>query len=127
MNRITFLKLKRLLHEFGLVSRRPNDIKPTLWQSCHILQKRGKYYIVHFKQLFLLDGRFKKTNFTIEDQRRTQLIACLLHDWGLITLKKNIEILDDSSLTDVVVISFAERENWNLQSKYSIGRKKNYD
>lgn len=120
LNSDEFFKVKETLTRMGLVSRKENDSKPTLWQSCHILQKRGSYAIVNFKQLFLLDGREKITNFTQDDLERTRLIAWLLQNWGLIKIIKPFEISKNS---DVIVISFAEKNQWNLRSKYSIGKK----
>ena len=102
-----------------MVSRKEGDTKPTLWQSGHILHKRGQYAIVHFKQLFLLDGRYKQTDYTPEDQERIKLIAWLLQDWGLIKIKKQFEV---SETSDVVVISFLEKPNWQCRSKYTIGK-----
>lgn len=102
------------------MSRKDGDKKPTLWQSGHILHKRGQYAIVHFKQLFLLDGRSKQTDFTPEDAERIKLIAWLLQDWGLIKLKKSFEINEKTS--DVVVISYAEKPNWQCKAKYTIGK-----
>jgi hypothetical protein len=104
-----------------LVSRKTGDEKPTLWQSCHILHKRGKYYIVHFKQLFQLDGRIKQTDFTQDDLERTKLIAWLLQDWGLITIKNPYPI---NEITDVVVLSYGEKSNWQCKAKYTIGKVK---
>jgi hypothetical protein len=118
----TFLKVKETLTRIGLASRRTGEEKPTLWQSCHILHKKGRYYIVHFKQLFLLDGRVKKTQISQEDLNRTALIANMLVQWGLVKAKK-IPEYDPS--TRVVVIPYKEKSKWNLRSKYNIGRKVN--
>lgn len=96
---------------------------PVLWQSVHILQKRGRFYLPHFKQMFLLDGKENKTDFSQDDLDRTRLIAHLLRNWGLVKLKTNIIINKDVDV-DVVVISYAEKELWELKSKYSIGKKK---
>lgn len=104
------------------MSRKEGDKKPTLWQSGHILHKRGQYAIVHFKQLFLLDGRSKQTDFSPEDAERIKLIAWLLQDWGLIKLKKSFEINEKTS--DVVVISYAEKPNWSCRAKYTIRKNK---
>ena len=100
-----------------MVSRKEGDDKPTLWQSGHILHKRGQYAIVHFKQLFLLDGRSKQTDFTPEDAERIKLIAWLLQDWGLIKIKNPFEV---SQTSDVVVISYSEKPNWHCRAKYTI-------
>lgn len=116
---IRSLRLKKLLLECGLVSRKEGETKPTLWQSGHILHKRGQYAIVHFKQLFLLDGRSKQTDFTPDDIERIKLIAWLLQDWGLIKIKKQFEV---SETSDVVVISFSEKQNWNCKAKYTMGK-----
>jgi hypothetical protein len=121
LNSDQFFTVKETLTRMGLVSRKEGEIKPTLWQSCHILHKKGKYYLLHFKQLFQLDGKSKKTNFTQEDQDRTKLIAHLLQDWGLVTLKEELDVKENS---DVVVISFSEKPNWNCRAKYTIGNKK---
>lgn len=99
-------------------------MKPTLWQSGHILHKRGQYAIVHFKQLFLLDGRSKQTDFTAEDLERIRLIAWLLQDWGLIKIKKPFEV---SETSDVVVISFLEKPNWHCRAKYTIRKNQKAD
>lgn len=99
------------------MSRKEGDTKPTLWQSAHILHKKGHYYIVHFKQLFLLDGRVKRTNFTPEDAERTKLIAWLLQDWGLAKLINQYQVTETS---DVVVLSYAEKNNWQCKAKYTI-------
>lgn len=95
--------------------------KPTLWQSVHVLHKKGRYYIVHFKSLFLLDGKDSKTDYTEEDKERTKLIARLLNDWGLVKLKTKIEGEINS---DVMIIPFSDKNKWNLKSKYTIGHKK---
>ena len=102
------------------MSKKEGDSKPTLWQSCYILHKRNRYFIVHFKQLFLLDGRYKRTIYTEDDANRTKLIAMLLKRWGLVEPIKPLEI--DDKITDVVVISYSEKQNWNLVSKYTIGK-----
>lgn len=102
-----------------MVSRKEGEDKPTLWQSGHILHKRGQYAIVHFKQLFLLDGRTNQTDFTEEDQERIKLIAWLLQDWGLIKIKKQFDV---SETSDIVVISYSEKPNWLCKAKYTIGK-----
>lgn len=116
----TFLKVKETLTRIGIVSRRAGKEPPTLWQSCHILHKKGRYFIVHFKQLFLLDGRVKKTRISQEDLDRTALIASMLEQWGLVKVKRIPEY--DTSIR-VTVIPFKEKSNWNLRSKYNIGKK----
>ena len=116
----TFLKVKETLTRIGIASRRAGEEDPTLWQSCHILHKKGRYYIVHFKQLFLLDGRVKKTQISQEDLDRTALIASMLVQWGLVKAKR---IPEYDTSTRVVVIPFKEKAKWNLCSKYNIGKK----
>jgi len=113
-----FLKIKETLTRIGIISRK----NKTLWQSCHILQKRGKYYIVHFKELFALDG--KPTEFTEDDKGRRNTIASLLEEWNLLTLvdpQKSEK--PRTSLSYIKVLPFKEKENWTLDSKYTIGRK----
>jgi hypothetical protein len=120
----TFLKVKETLTRIGIACRKPGEDRPTLWQSCHILHKKGRYYIVHFKQLFLLDGRFGKTKLSEEDLARTALIADMLVEWGLVKTVKDIPEYDYSKLkTRVTVIPHKEKGNWNLRSKYNIGKK----
>jgi hypothetical protein len=109
------------LTRIGVASRKSGKEKPTLWQSCHILHKKGRYYIVHFKQLFLLDGRDDRTELTQQDLDRTALIASMLEQWGLVRLKKELPDFDRTVKT--VVIPYKEKENWNLQAKYNIGKK----
>ena len=114
-----FLKVKETLTRIGVASER----NKTLYQSCHILHKQGKYYIVHFKELFMLDG--KPTDFSEEDMARRNTIANLLHDWELLDLvdvEKSISPTLPSSM--VKVISHKEKADWNLVTKYSIGKKK---
>lgn len=95
-------------------------MRPTLCQTAHLLHKQGKYYIVHFKQLFLLDGLEKRTDFSDEDFERLKLIACLLNKWKLVRVKKNLNVDPN---TDIVVLSYGEKENWDLKHKYTIGKK----
>lgn len=113
-----FLKVKETLTRIGVASRKDN----TLYQSCHILHKQGKYYIVHFKELFALDG--KKTDFSENDVARRNTIANLLHEWELVTLvneKKSSNPV--CSISQIKVISFKEKSKWHLKSKYNIGNK----
>ncbi len=117
-----FLKVVETLTRIGIASRVQGDEKPTLWQSCHILHKRGKYYILHFKQLFLCDGRYKRTQLSEEDINRTELIAHMLQSWGLIKIKEEYEF---NKNVRVVVIPHKDKLNWNLDSKYSIGKRSN--
>lgn len=113
-----FLKVKETLTRIGVSSPK----NKTLYQSCHILHKRGKYYIVHFKELFALDG--KQTNFDEKDRARRNTIARLLNDWGL------VEIINPSHreeefapINQIKIISFGEKKDWELVPKYSIGKK----
>ena len=93
-----------------------------LYQSCHILHKRGKYYIVHFKELFALDG--KPTNITTNDVQRRNRIAKLLSDWGLVEITRAEEAEDLAPLNQIKVLSFKDKGEWTLESKYNIGKKK---
>jgi hypothetical protein len=111
-----FLKVKETLSRIGVSSRREDN---TLFQSCHILHKQGRYFIVHFKELFMLDG--KPSTFTYEDQCRRNTIATLLSDWNLLSLANRAVISGTSSLKQIKIISYSDKPNWNLQSKYSIG------
>ena len=113
-----FLKIKETLTRIGVASKKDN----TLYQSCHILHKQGRYYIVHFKELFALDG--KKTNFSSNDLQRRNRIAQLLSDWGLISIVNNSMIEDLAPLNQIKVLSFKDKDDWTLESKYNIGRKK---
>ena len=115
-----FLKVKETLTRIGVASKKSN----TLFQSCHILHKQGKYYITHFKELFALDG--KNTNLSQNDVQRRNRIVQLLVDWGLVSIN-NIskeKILDLAPLNQIKVLSFKEKNEWTLESKYNIGRKK---
>ena len=111
-----FLKVRETLTSIGVASRKERK----LYQSCHILHKRGKYYIVHFKELFALDG--KPTNITSNDVQRRNRIAKLLSDWGLIEIGSEIE--DLAPLNQIKVLSFKDKGEWTLESKYNIGKKK---
>ena len=93
-----------------------------MYQSCHILHKQGRYYIVHFKELFALDG--KKTNLTQNDVQRRNRIAQLLSDWGLVSIVEAERIEDIAPLNQIKVLSFKDKDDWILESKYNIGRKK---
>ena len=111
-----FLKVRETLSRMGVASRKERK----LYQSCHILHKQGKYYIVHFKELFALDG--KQTNLTENDIARRNTISNLLKDWGLVS------IMGDSSnvapLSQIKVLSFREKDEWELETKYNIGKKR---
>ena len=114
-----FLKVKETLTRIGVASKKDK----TLYQSCHILHKQGHYYLVHFKEMFMLDG--KPTDFSEEDRGRRNTIANLLAEWGLITLvdkTKSEEPL--TSLNRIKIISYGEKGEWNLVAKYSLGKKR---
>ena len=115
-----FLKVRETLTRIGVASRKEKKI----YQSCHILHKQGKYYIVHFKELFALDG--KRTNFSLNDLQRRNRIIQLLVDWGLVSISAidKDKIVDLAPLNQIKVLSFKEKNDWTLESKYNIGRKK---
>ena len=113
-----FLKVRETLTRIGVASRKEKK----LYQSCHILHKQGKYYIVHFKELFALDG--KKANLSINDVQRRNRIIQLLSDWGLITIKNSELAIDIAPLNQIKVISYKDKTNWILETKYNIGKKK---
>ena len=113
-----FLKVRETLTRIGVASRKEKKI----YQSCHILHKQGKYYIVHFKELFALDG--KNTNLSLNDVQRRNRIIQLLCDWGLIEIVNKEKIEDLAPLNQIKVLSFKEKKEWTLESKYNIGRKK---
>ena len=116
-----FLKIKETLTRIGVASRKENK----LFQSCHILHKQGKYYIVHFKELFALDG--KQTDFSLNDKGRRNTIASLLEEWGLLKLISQEKIKDPRApLSQIKILSFKEKPNWECVAKYTIGRKGNY-
>jgi hypothetical protein len=111
-----FLKVRETLSRIGVASRKERK----LYQSCHILHKQGRYYIVHFKELFALDG--KKTNLSQNDIARRNTIANLLRDWGLIDILD--EVKEVAPLSQIKVLSFDEKSDWILETKYNIGKKK---
>ena len=113
-----FLKVRETLTRIGVASRKEKK----LYQSCHILHKQGKYFIVHFKELFALDG--KRANLTINDVQRRNRITRLLADWGLITIVQEGSVADIAPLNQIKVLSFKDKDDWILESKYNIGRKK---
>ena len=115
-----FLKVRETLTRIGVASRKERKI----YQSCHILHKQGRYFIVHFKELFALDG--KNTNLSLNDIQRRNRIVQLLVDWGLvnISLESKEKISDLAPLNQIKVLSFKEKKDWTLESKYNIGRKK---
>ena len=112
-----FLKVRETLTRIGVASRKEKK----LYQSCHILHKQGKYFIVHFKELFALDG--KRANLSVNDVQRRNRIIQLLSDWGLITTLVD-EVLDIAPLNQIKVIAYKEKNNWTLETKYNIGKKK---
>ena len=112
-----FLKVRETLTRVGVASRKERK----LYQSCHILHKRGKYYIVHFKELFALDG--KPTNITSNDVQRRNRITKLLSDWGLVEISGE-DTEDLAPLNQIKVLSFKDKGEWTLESKYNIGKKK---
>ena len=112
------LKVRETLTRIGVASRKEKKI----YQSCHILHKQGKYYIVHFKELFALDG--KNTNLSLNDVQRRNRIIQLLSDWGLISIVTADKIADLAPLNQIKVLAFKEKDEWTLESKYNIGRKK---
>jgi hypothetical protein len=111
-----FLKVRETLSRIGVASRKERK----LYQSCHILHKQGRYYIVHFKELFALDG--KDTNISENDIARRNTIAKLLVDWGLVSTDNTME--PKAPLSQVKVIAFKEKNEWNLETKYNIGKKR---
>ena len=113
-----FLKVRETLTRIGVASRKER----TLYQSCHILHKKGQYYIVHFKELFALDG--KKANLSENDLQRRNRIIKLLSDWGLVEIVKESSIKDAAPLSQIKVIAYKEKGDWSLESKYNIGKKK---
>ncbi len=118
-NEDDFLKVRETLTRIGIASRK--DM--TLYQSCHILHKQGRYYIVHFKELFALDG--KPTNFADSDKARRNTIANLITEWGLVKLVEPDKSLDPvSPLSQIKVLPYKDKDDWNLVAKYNIGRKK---
>ena len=113
-----FLKVRETLTRIGVASRKEKK----LFQSCHILHKKGKYYIVHFKELFALDG--KHSNLTNNDVQRRNRITKLLSDWGLVVMVDESSVEDIAPLNQIKVISFRDKKEWILESKYNIGKKK---
>ena len=117
-----FLKVRETLTRIGIASRK----EKTLFQSCHILHKQGKYYIVHFKELFALDG--KTTNFTENDTARRNSIANLLSEWELISLVDSDKSAEPTvPLSQLKILSFKEKDEWDLTPKYNIGNKRDAD
>lgn len=114
-----FLKVKETLTRIGVASRKDK----TLFQSCHILHKQGRYYIVHFKELFLLDGKDKQTKFEDADRARRNTIATMLSDWGLVKLTQSLgENL--APISQITILPFRDKHEWTLVAKYEIGKKR---
>jgi hypothetical protein len=113
-----FLKVKETLTRIGIASRKERK----LYQSCHILHKQGRYFIVHFKELFALDG--KESNLTANDVERRNTVAVLLQDWGLLKIIRAADAQPQASLSQIKVLSFKEKDEWELVPKYNIGKKK---
>ena len=113
-----FLKVRETLTRIGVASRKQKK----LYQSCHILHKQGKYYIVHFKELFALDG--KKANLSLNDVQRRNRIVQLLGDWGLVSVNSKESIADVAPLSQIKVLAYRDKGDWTLESKYNIGKKK---
>lgn len=118
-----FLKVRETLTRIGVASRKEKKV----YQSCHILHKRGKYYIVHFKELFALDG--KQTNLSVNDIQRRNRIVQLLVDWGLVSIPEDSKekIANVAPLNQIKVLAFKEKGEWILESKYNIGKKKSVE
>ena len=112
-----FLKVRETLTRIGVASRKEKK----LYQSCHILHKQGRYFIVHFKELFALDG--KHANLTANDVQRRNRIARLLADWGLISVVKSESVTDIAPLNQIKVLSYKDKGDWILEQKYNIGKK----
>ena len=112
-----FLKVRETLTRIGVASRKDKK----LYQSCHILHKQGRYFIVHFKELFLLDG--KKSNLEENDISRRNTIAQLMSDWGLITIQDKDKMTPMAPMRQIKIISFKEKNDWELCPKYNIGNK----
>tara|TARA_S200002703_G_scaffold3562_1_gene5087 strand:- start:672 stop:1100 length:429 start_codon:yes stop_codon:yes gene_type:complete len=113
-----FLKVRETLTRIGVASRKEKK----LFQSCHILHKKGQYYIVHFKELFALDG--KKANLSENDVQRRNRIIKLLSDWGLVEIVKEDNVSNAAPLSQIKVIAYKEKGEWILESKYNIGKKR---
>ena len=114
-----FLKIKETLTRIGVSSKKDK----TLYQSCHIFHKQGRYYIVHFKEMFAIDG--KPTNFTDEDKGRRNKITSLLQDWGLLKICDPAKIISPlAPMNQIKIINHKEKDDWMLESKYNMGKKK---
>ena len=113
-----FLKIRETLTRIGVASKKDK----TLYQSCHILHKQGRYFIVHFKELFALDG--KESNITSNDVERRNTIASLLQDWGLLKILNPSKAEPKASLSQIKVVTHKEKDEWELVPKYNIGKKR---
>lgn len=116
-----FLKVKETLTRIGLPTKpdpRSDDNRPTLWQSCHVLHKKGRYFICHFKQLFMLDGKYETTDFTDDDEDRVEHVVALLEEWGLVKCMFDVEKIDNIPLK---VLSHTQKKEWRLATKYALG------
>ena len=113
-----FLKVRETLTRIGVASRKEKK----LYQSCHILHKQGRYYIVHFKELFALDGKY--ANLTVNDIQRRNRIIKLISDWGLVNVINPELVTDIAPLNQIKVLAYKEKNDWVLEQKYSIGKKK---
>ena len=113
-----FLKVRETLTRIGVASRKEKK----LYQSCHILHKQGRYFIVHFKELFALDG--KRANITVNDVQRRNRIIQLLLDWGLVSIVETEKVLDIAPLNQIKVLAYKEKNEWVLETKYNIGKRK---
>ena len=112
-----FLKVRETLTRIGVASRKEKK----LYQSCHILHKQGRYFIVHFKELFALDG--KHANLTLNDVQRRNRIVKLISDWGLVTVASEDAIVDIAPLNQIKVLAYKDKGEWILEQKYNIGKK----
>lgn len=113
-----FLKVMETLTRIGIASKKAN----TLYQSCHILHKKGRYAIVHFKEMFELDG--KPSDITADDLARRNRIASLLHEWNLVKVNTSLDTLNLAPMSQIKIIPFKDKNKWILESKYTIGSKK---
>ena len=112
-----FLKVRETLTRIGVASRKEKK----LYQSCHILHKQGRYFIVHFKELFALDG--KRANLTVNDIQRRNRIVKLISDWGLVQVATEDAIVDIAPLNQIKVLAYKDKQDWVLETKYNIGKK----
>jgi hypothetical protein len=127
----SFLKVKETLTRIGIASKKERFaidgklMKPQLYQSCHILHKHGKYFIVQFKELFALDG--KPCNISVTDVERRNVIANLLQEWKLVKIVDPIRFKPSSMISQIKVVAYRDKENWELSNKYSIGKTRNIE